>query len=136
MVEIRISGSARSDAYPVQGSQDFGQVLRLRIADRAQMFFRLAYGYVFVLTGANRPPESEFQAHVIPPAFASHAIQVRLPDVSARGADVLLVLVVRKKDDDVWPLSEEALRNQEGETRAGDSLCLNEVQRVGFYPLL
>ena len=73
---------------------------------------------------------------MIPPAFASHAIQFRPPDVSARAADVLLVLVVRKKDDDVWALSEEALRNQLGENRAGDSLCLNEVQRVGFYPLL
>ena len=100
------------------------------------MFFRLAYGYVLLLTGANCPPESEFKANVIPPAFASHAIKARLSEVSARGHDGLRVLVVRTKDDDVWPLSENALKNQESENRAGDSLCLNEVQRVGFYPLL
>ena len=63
-------------------------------------------------------------------ALASHAIQVGRPDVSAIGTDGFLVLVVRKKDDDVWPLGEEALRNQEGENRAGDSFCLKEAHCV------
>ncbi|MDA7640507.1 hypothetical protein N8787_02615 [Opitutaceae bacterium] len=40
-------------------------------------------------------------------AFPSHAIQVRRPDFAAIGANGILVLVVREKDDNVRTLGEK-----------------------------